>query len=38
MVDLAPEGCISLRDFFDAFTSWKWDARSLLSIARLVAR
>jgi hypothetical protein len=25
MVDLAPEGCVSLRDFYDRFSSWRWN-------------
>lgn len=24
MVDLAPEGCVSLRDFYDRFWLWRW--------------
>ena len=24
MVDLAPEGCMSLRDFYDRYWSWRW--------------
>jgi hypothetical protein len=40
MVDLAPEGCLSLRDFYDEFTSWKWNTDDLigeLSLERRVA-
>lgn len=38
MVDLAPEGALSLRDFFDAFTSSKWGTGDVIGEMQLDER
>lgn len=38
MVDLAPEGCISLRDFYDQYTAWKWNTNDLINELALQGR
>lgn len=38
MVDLAPEGWISLRDFYDQLTSWKWHTANLIEELDLESR
>lgn len=38
MVDLAPEGAQSLRDFFDAFTFWKWGTGDVIGELKLDER